>query len=323
MKMQRDVTAFADAISVHVGCRVNGDFHPAAESFSEDVRSLEGVGRLLGHSITAMLSSSDMDALIDGVARRVAADTSRYDTDHRSVTRLLSAPNFKPLSIARVAGGTLQARKEGEQSQQFQWTAERETTSVVTYSAASAFTRESAINSEWDLLANLAQELTAGGYRRERAELVTVVEANGTLSDGVAQFDGSRGNVQTGTLSVATVGAAMSKLRALAGADGTPLELAPGVLMVPGDAEADALTIVESMGLMRRVRVWADSRLSAAYLCPDPMVQPVFGIVHIDRSRDPIVNSKRQPRTDSWTLKAVHDCCAVALTPRAVKMTIE
>lgn len=320
-KRHPEFTPLQDALALRAGCRATSDYHPAAEVFAEDLRNFKALAEQAGYqgNINALLSSGTLDNILDGFVRRVAADTGAVDDEHRLLAQPQNLPNFKPASLVRLLGGELKERPAGAEAAHVDTAMRAEDIKLVNYAGVTSVTRRAVHDAEWDLIAAQVRELAAAAIRAERTALIDAITANAALSDGIAQFHTDRANIVTGAFTSVTLGEGFEKLKKVAGNGGSLLQLKPRVLLSEVQSEFALRELLTSAGL-NQLTVISDSRVSGAYLLPDPRQNPAFALAHLDGQTTPVVTTQRSPRDDTWKIKALFDCAAAAVSARAVRI---
>jgi hypothetical protein len=188
------------------------------------------------------------------------------------------------------------------------------------------FTRQSILNGEWDVLAQIVEELTAAAYRLERTSVYGILASNPLLSDGVNWFHSTRGNINASVSGVVTAGElanAMSQLRTMGEGGATALNTAGRWLVVPPESEITASQVLQSLlpgTFPAPSGILAAPELSAAwYLLPDPAVRPVIGLLHLSASRAPVIDTKQHFTADAIGIRCRFDFAVSPLSPFAIQ----
>lgn len=187
-------------------------------------------------------------------------------------------------------------------------------------------TPEVIVNDDTGYIQNLADGLGRAGPRTIDRAFYTLLESNPTLSDSVALFHASHGNLagSGAAISATTIdaGAAAMAAQTAPGDDAEPLDIAPGVMLVPRALRSLAIETVnaeyndDSNKNQRKpnaVRgivddIVASTRLTSAtawYLFADPAVAPVIEVVFLNGQREPRVVMEEAFRTGglSWRVE--------------------
>lgn len=329
----------AQAIARAMGAKVEGA-HPYVDDVLQNKLNLSTIGEALGFQDrfgARAWTSSDFHIATDNAVRILASETSFASLEHRAFCRMIELPNYRTTDLPRFEGGQLAARAQGAEAPLLGLLAKGESASLANYAAHERVTREAMINAPWDFIGGTVRELVAAGLRRERTEVVTLIESNPTLKDTTAWFDASRGNdLSAVSLDVTALGAAYAAMRSLS-ANGNTLELRPAVLLVPASLEVHARVLVSSMAngvtsgdpLQNQaglnpgpVSVFADTRLTKCYLLPAPDQMGVVGVAHLPGQTNPIVATKFDKPTDELLIKGMFDVAATALSPNAIRITL-
>jgi hypothetical protein len=177
-------------------------------------------------------------------------------------------------------------------------------------------------------LKSIVEELTAAAYRLERESVYGLLASNPLLSDGVAWFDASRGNVADGlsSLSATTLAVAMSQLRAMGEGGSVALNTAGRWLVVPPETEIAASAVLQSLlpsTFPAPGGILAAPELSAAwYLLPDPAARPVIGLIHLSASRAPVIDTKQHFTADAVGIRVRHDFAVSPLSAFGIQTAL-
>lgn len=200
---------------------------------------------------------------------------------------MLTLPNLLPQAVPGPQPLTLAEVAEGQEipnlAPSVTW---QETTALKTVAGMTLFSRQAIQNADWGVLNTIAEEMLDAAYRAERDEVFALLAANPTMSDGVAWFDSSRGNISavTGAPSVSTMEAAISALRRLGGS-GIALGLPPSFIVTPDNLEvATSVLLQAGVNLVfskDRPSLAASSLSSAWFVLPDPAARPAVGLCHL------------------------------------------
>jgi hypothetical protein len=270
----------------------------------------------------SLLTSADVIAVVQDAANYLAnADTEPLG-EHEPLISKFDLGDYKPSRAPRIEPGDL-SKVEAGWVRPWLFALAGEMVSLETHGGTAEFTRESIINGQWFELSTIVREMRNAAIRTERDAIVSLLESNPVLADGVAMFDASRGNVMADPAlphPIEALRIAAEKLRGLTTPIGAALQTRPFALAMPAKYELDVNVreLADRIGLV----LFFDSRLSAAYLLPDPAVRPVLGLGLLDGKRRYEVLIKRKWATDGWGVRILHDAKACPLSPYAVRVNI-
>lgn len=248
----------------------------------------------------------------------------------RSWCRRAETRDFKERKVVALEDiGRLPELKEGE-SITFSALTERgrESYRLVEYAAGAKITRQTMINDDTDVLAQIPQRFAEAAARLEDWQAHTVVlEGNPALADGSALFSTSHANLATGTLSVSTLGGARTKLARQTTTAGDPLDVPGRVLIVPPELSTTAEQVMDSTG--RNSRVLGEPPIEVAmtphlasttqwYLAADPRVLPAAEMLFLSTEPEPQIASRIQYASGGLEIKATHCVAAAPIDSRAI-----
>lgn len=347
------VRAGSDGMAIRLGARPK-QVHPAAGDFRE--MSLTGMASLcvrasggnpMGMSrssvIHAAMTTSDFPELLGTTANKSLV--TRFEalvSDHRQLCEAGNLVDFKaaqivntsflPGLVRKVEGGEIQfgAITDGAESYQ-----------LATYARGLIFTREAMVNDDLDAFGALLRTAANAAARLERDLVIGILTTNAALSDGVALFHASHGNLENPHVSigVAGLGTARSLMRKQKDSSGGFVMTNPRFIVCPVAGEATAEALVASLtyrpeanieqqtpGWVKALVVVADPRLDEAdaaawYLLSDPAVSPVIRLGYLNGVTVPTVEQDTDFDRDTMKFKIRFDiaCTAVGYSG-AVKM---
>lgn len=240
-----------DAILARVkpGLKVEADFRqfvglPMAElarvalnarnESTTGVRQSELIGR-------ALHTTSDFGLALSAVAHRLVRDGyAAAPSQIRRIARETSAKDFRAkTSLQFREGGTLEKVSEHGEFKRGSFVETGESYRIDTFGKIFGLTRQSLINDDLDLLSTIPGRLGAYSSAFESNFLAKLLETPPKMSDGVALFHASHGNLAaTGSaISVTSLGAARLALRRQKGIAGEVIAVEPKFLVAPPELE--------------------------------------------------------------------------------------
>ena len=319
------VEIVGQALAMAAGAKP-GNAHPwAVDYHRRGDLTLAGVMAALGQSPAGFMTSSDLASSIAEAVRIIALEAERpRDLTHRTITRLVSVPDFKVGAVPRANPINLvELDHTGAVPTLSASIAEAELSGMKTFGGILSLTRQAIINAEWPLVTSLVEELTQAAYRQEAAAVFGLLASNPTLPDGTALFHADRGNIATtgGAPSSSTVESSIQALVNLS-VGGIRLGLKPWAIVAPVGIGCTLAMLFEK-GLARLLPggffTSPDLTGTAWYLLPDPAQRPVIGLAHIGTGTEPMVDTQEGFRSDGLGIRCRHSFAAVALSPFAVR----
>ncbi|MFZ1827997.1 MAG: head maturation protease, ClpP-related [Candidatus Competibacteraceae bacterium] len=292
--------------------------------------------------ISAALTSSDFPALLSGTANR--ALVNRFEAaaaNHRALTTTSTLRDFKAGKAVNVS--FLPSLVKKPEAAEITYSAildGAEPIQLATFARGLSFSREAMINDDLSALNKSIQAAANAAIRTERDLIFGVITANAAMSDTVALFHATHGNLGTGALSAATLGTARTYMRKQADSSGGYVLSVPRFLVVPVALETTAESIVAALsyrtdiagpetnapGWQNKLEVIGDPRLDAAsasiwYLFSDPNIAPVIELAFLDGQTYPIVEQDADFDRDLLRFKIRFDVGVAAVGyAGAVKM---
>jgi hypothetical protein len=201
---------------------------------------------------SGMHSTSDFSTLFANVANKRLRNA--YDENAGTYAmwarRAPNAPDFKNINVAQLSGAPdlLQTNEHGE----FKYgtmTDAGESYAVVTYGRIVSLTRQSIVNDDLRAFDRLVGAFGNSARRLENRLVYSQLTANGAMSDAVALFHATHGNLGTGAgsaLQFSALSTARAAMRKQKGLQSEELNLAPNFLIVPTDLEQTAYQLTSS-----------------------------------------------------------------------------
>ena len=195
-------------------------------------------------------STSDFPYILANVAnkrmqRQYAENVPSYA---RWARRAPNAPDFKTISVTQLANNpALSLKVEGAEITYGTVSEKREQYTIATYARGLAVTREMIVNDDLRAFDRAITGFAGSARRLENSLVYQQLTANGNMSDGVALFHASHGNLSTGattaldaTNAAAALAAARKLLRKQTGMASEILNLTPRYIIVPAALEQTA-----------------------------------------------------------------------------------
>jgi HK97 family phage prohead protease len=224
----------------------------------------------------ALHTTSDFPELMaDTVGRTLRAAYTAAPSPLRALARQRTAVDFRAMfSVGMSAGGfKLLPTNEAGEFREGTITEGVESFKIDTYGRIFSISRQALVNDRLGAFADLPRQLGQAAVALESDVIVSVLLANPILSDGLAVFHASHGNVGTpGAISLTTLSEARVLMRHQKGLGGELLNLRPAYLVVAVEQETLAEQVLTTIAatqpadvnpLAGRLQLVVDPRLPA------------------------------------------------------------
>lgn len=196
--------------------------------------------------------TSDFPLVVSNAMNSVALDAYQAASSPlKSLARQRTLPNFKPSTSIRLGDlGRLEPISESGEITHASRAEHGESFKLATFARALNLSRELLINDDLNLLGDTTRAFGEAAAATEADLMVDLLTGNPNLSDGVAVFHASRGNIAgtASALSVASVDATRKAIRGVKGLDGkTLVAVSPKYLLVGPEIETEAEAFLASI----------------------------------------------------------------------------
>lgn len=256
--------------------------------------------------IRAAFSNTDMPTALTVAGDKLALRAySRASQTWRLICHRLATPNFREQNLVRPLVSN-SAFEEVAPDGEIKHVALGEATYTVqakTFGKMAVMTRQDVINDDLQAFATIFSEFGQLAAMKIAAEVFNTLAAAGTF------FHNNNSNLLTGADSALTFdayGAAVAKLRSQTDGDGNPIDLEPGVLLVPPQLEGTARSILNSTAVVGGVdpvvgaanpwigsaKLGVEPRLTDAdqwYLFAEPEFAPALVVAFLNGDEGPTV----------------------------------
>lgn len=347
-------SAIGDALATRLGarnikpCAAARDFYGSSLAEIQDTllqaRGINPAGLTRNQRITAALTSSDYPELLGNAAgRTLLSHFEALTQEHREFCDSGDAPDFKPQKAINVSAFPgLELKLEGAETTHGSISESAEGYKLATYARKFSFSREAQINDDLGGFQSTIQAAANAGARLERDLAFGVLTANKVMSDGVALFHATHGNLNDShsPVNIAGLGIARTLMRKQVDTPGGFVMTVPRFLIVPVAVESDAEALVSSLtyrpdlagelqtpAWVKALRIIADPRLDATdagdwYLLSEPVIAPVVRLAFLNGQRGPVVEQDNDFDRDVITYRVRLDVAATAVGyAGAVKMS--
>lgn len=211
-----------------------------------------------------------------------------------------------------------------------------EAIALATYGKLLRISRQSIINDDLSVLGDLPRRMGRAAKRTIGNLVYAVLTGNPTMSDGVALFHSTHGNLAgtTGAPSVTTLGAGKAAMRVQADA-GSALNIEPRFLLVPAALEMTAKQVIGSAvdptatkgmamnPVNNMAEVIVDARLDAAsatawFMAADPAAYDTIEVAYLDGNDMPYLEQQTQWTSDGVEMKVRIDAGVAPLDYRTL-----
>lgn len=290
--------------------------------------------------VKALHGTSDFPLLLSNSANKsLQIGFENEPASHRVWVRSVDCNDFKLNSRVQrsEAPGLLEIQPGGEYT--YGSFGEREETySLATFGRIFSITRQALINDDLAAFTTLPQAFGAAAARLEADKVYSILTANAAMSDSVALFHATHGNLTaSGTaISTASLGVARSAMRKQMGQSGLAfLNIVPRFLIVPAALETVAEVVVASTvspngnnatpnaAFIQGLTLVVDPRLDANsatawYLAGDASQIDTVEIGYLRGQRGVFTEENIDFNTDAFSLKARLDFGTAAIDYRGL-----
>lgn len=258
--------------------------HMSLLRMAEESLALSGV-RVRGLSSMeiasrALHTTSDFPLVLSAVAnKRLRAAYEASPTTYQLwARRAPNAPDFKAINIVQLGGAPdLEQVGEGGEFKYGTVNEGGESYKVVTYGKIVPFSRQSVVNDDLRAFDRLLTAFSGSARRLENRLTYRQLGNNPSLSDGVALFHASHGNLAAsgGAISAATLSSARAAMRKQKGLAAEELNITPSYLIVPTDLEQLAYQFTSSQYVPAKATDTNEFR-AGGRTALEPIVDPVL-----------------------------------------------
>lgn len=228
------------------------DFLESQGVSTRGLAPIEVATRMLQYRGGGMGTTADFSSLFANVANKRLRDayTENPGTYRLWARRAPNAPDFKNIQVTALSGAPdlLQTNEHGE----FKYGTMKdgaETYSVVTYGRIVSLSRQAIINDDLRGFDRLVTAFGASSNRLENRLVYAQLTGNAALSDGVALFHATHGNLGTGagsSLQFSSISAGRAAMRLQKGLQSEELNVTPRFLIAPAALEQTAYQYTSS-----------------------------------------------------------------------------
>ncbi len=285
-------------------------------------------------------TTSDFPLLLANTANKaLMAGYEAEPASHTLWVRETEAPDFKTLSrVQRSEAPALLEVAEGAEVTQGSFSERREQYALTTYARIFSITRQAMVNDDLDAFTTLPAAFGQSARRKEADIVYSILTGNPNMSDSVALFHASHGNLSgsSGSPAVQTLSIARAAMRKQTGPGGVGyLNLVPRYLIVPPELETTCEELIASTArsdqsnpnagnnaFVRSLQLVVDPRLSSAptvwYLAADSRQVDTVEVARLAGQRGVAIEEDYDFATGNFRLKAVLDFAAAPIDWRGL-----
>ncbi len=285
----------------------------------------------------AFEGTSDLPSIFANVANKSLRQA--YESAPRTFTawaRQTTASDFR--TITRAALSDAPALKKVTENGEFERgavTDGKETYQLATYGKIVGFTRQSMINDDLGALTRLPAAMAMAAANLESDTVYGVLTTNAALSDSVALFHATHGNLTgTGTdISVASLGVARALMRKQKSPQSAVMNIRPRFLIVPAAKETIAAQFVSqayvasqssvvnpfagSLDVVAEARL-DDNSATAWYLAADPSMIDTIEYCYLEGQQGAYIETRHGFEVDGMEIKVRLDFAAKTIDYRGL-----
>lgn len=337
--------AASDALAMRLGAPVK-EPHPAAKDFRETsftgfaamCLSASGhptLGKSRASLIKAAMTTSDFPELLSNTANKsLATRVEAITQEHRQLCDKGDLVDFKPAKVVNTSFlPGLERKLESGEIKYGAITDGAETYRLLTYARGLVLSREAMTNDDLDGFGALLRTAANTAARLERDLVFGVLTTNAAMSDGVALFHATHGNLDSNAhgIDIGGLNAARVLMRKQQDANGGYVLTDPRFIVCPVALEADAEALVASLtyrqssntelqtpAWVKSLAVVSDPRLDAAsasvwYLLSDQTVAAVIRLGYLNGQTTPEVEQEVDFDHDTMKFKIRFDVACAAI----------
>lgn len=284
----------------------------------------------------ALMSTSDLPEILANVASKTLRDG--YNEVLRTFTpfcRQVTLPDFK--QVARVAlseAPNLDLVDQGAEYKHGALGDGAEKYQLFTYGKIIGLTREAIINDDMDAITRLPSLFGAAAARKESDLVYGILTGNPNMSDGVALFHATHGNLINAAMDVAGLGSLRAGMRGQKGPQAlAPLNIEGKFLIVPAARETVALQLSSDFTpnttsgvnpYRNAFTTIVEARLDQVsttnfYVAADPNSIDTIEYAYLEGTDGPYIEMQEGFQRDGVEWKIRHDFAAKAIDYRGLQ----
>jgi hypothetical protein len=281
-------------------------------------------------------STSDFPSILaDTINKTLRASYESSPRTFQPFCKQASASDFKTISRNQISDyPSLEKVNESGEFKYGSMSDGKETYSLATYGKIIGLTRQTLINDDLSALSSIPQMIGAAAADLESDIVWGIVTANANLSDGVALFHATHGNLASASvISVTSLGEGKAKLRAQKNLQSRPINLIPGFIMVPVALETVAQQFISNAYVAQesgkinpfagQLQLLVEPRLDANsaskwYMSAAPGRIDTIEYCYLEGQSGVYTETEMGFEVDGMKIKARHDFAAKAIDYRGL-----
>ena len=299
---------------------------------------METASVLLGLKRAAgMMSTSDFpNILANVVSKRLRSAYETAPSQWKRIARQSNAPDFKERAITQLSNlPQFNLVREGGEYNYAALADSAEKYALATYGRIVALTRQVLINDDLGAFDRIPTLLGRAAAEREAALFWSIITANAAMSDGVALFHATHGNLGSASaidesgLSAARQAMRKQKGFAAKAADAEPLNVMPKFLIVAPEKETEAQKMLVAVTATKSgdvnvfqgsLELMVEARLTgnAWYLSADPAAIDTIEYAYLEGEEGLYTETRMGFEVDGIEVKGRIDFAAKAIDWRGL-----
>lgn len=261
-------------------------------------------------------TSDFANILVEGMNRVIVKDYQAAPSGVRLLSRQTTARDFRPNRKLKLGeASTLLKVLEGGEFTSGTMADAQESYSLETFGRIFGVSRQVLVNDDLGAFTEQPRRMGIAARAFENDQLTAKIIANPNMSDGVALFHATHGNLGTaGAISVTTLTAARLAMRKQKGLSGMLIDVTPRYLLVPPDLETIAeqqltalqATTTADVNPFAKLTLVVEPRLTSAtewYLVADPATIDGLEYAYLEGAPGPQIETRVGFEVDAVQVK--------------------
>lgn len=300
---------------------------------AEEILGSSARGLSESEIVKRAMSTSDFPLALANVAEKSAArQYALAPSTFESFVNRDELRNYKP--TAQIKSGDFSSLDERQEGGEFKYGSmgeSQETAQLKDYGKVLRLTKQLIINDDLGIFKQVISKGGVAGKRKESQLVYNVLLNNPTMSDGVALFHASHGNLLSASaINQTGMAAAMKALRAMTTIDGEDnLELTARTLVVGPDKEAEARAFLQTITANQtsQVNIYANSldlvvenRITGNkwFVIADKAQVDTITLFGLQGQSAPVIETRTRWEDSSVEFKVEHTVTAAAMDSRGM-----
>lgn len=277
--------------------------------------------------------TADLAQLLANVSNKIMGQTGPEKFSFSKWTMPIQLRDFKETPIVQLGAYSLQSKTEGGDYAEASLTDSDEKITLRERGLRFSISQKAIINDDLGALKMLPMQAQSAGFRDIEGTVYDILNTNGNMSDGVALFHATHGNLISsagGVPSVASLEAVNLLFAAQTDASGTPLDLRAKYLIVPPQYEVEARQLASATMIPNAVNavnpyageleVVVSSRISGNvwYAAADREQLAAIVTATLEGQDEPMVSTEEHFRSSNLEMKVEFPNAAAAANYRSI-----